>query len=519
MTVLTDLFKSIKFNDGEEIVYGDLDDSQESLGARLLDQILGETAPNNSTYGVEENETNGPVDIDGVFVYALRPGRACAIDGSNSSIALGTTGQVNITPGTILQKIGSLTGSEASLIPFTFDGTTLITIANGDASHPRVDLIQVKLEYLNAGAQNRVFNTAPLKADLDLDTITTHLDTIVRAKNPGRGGNSISIAIAKRSSGSGVTYSESGNAITIQYEDGVSTVANVETALAASTLIDIESAGTPGNVLHDPADTHAATHLVGGADQVLVSQSMNKARQIKCTISVKSGVAAVSPVYPTPDAGYAAMFGVVVPTTWAAASTLDYIDSAGTDHLVVHDLRMPMGRVREYHVGAESIFHDGTWTLLNGRLISTSGPAVIYAPCPAWGNGGRLIGVSIGTLNFPGSGDGVSGCVAKVGHFRWYNSFEFKSLVSLSNALNTTANILYRLNQQSALEFAPVSEAGPTVQRDATSAIASPIWTTGVRAPIITGLQGRTQVAVEIGCNTTVGAIVTGVVFYVAEGL
>lgn len=102
-------------------------------------------------------------------------------------------------------------------------------------------------------------------AELDLDTPSAALDTIVKARAGGAGGNSITVAAAADSAAAeGVTIAEVGNAVTIHFEDGVSTVADVEAAIDAdSTLIMVKTAGTGATVLAG-ADAFAATALAGG---------------------------------------------------------------------------------------------------------------------------------------------------------------------------------------------------------------------------------------------------------------
>lgn len=110
---------------------------------------------------------------------------------------------------------------------------------------------------------------ATRKADLHLGTVGVGaLDTVVRAKVAGIAGELITVALVG-DAGAGVTISEVGNAVTIHYHTGVSTVANVETAITGtSTLIEIETTGTAATVLVTPTDDFAATSLIGGVSHV-----------------------------------------------------------------------------------------------------------------------------------------------------------------------------------------------------------------------------------------------------------
>jgi len=111
-----------------------------------------------------------------------------------------------------------------------------------------------------------------VKAELDLGTLGEgDLDTVVEATTAGDAGNSVTVAaVGDSGGGAGVTISRVGSALTIHYESGVSTVANVETAIAAlagaDDLIGVKTAGTAATVLTAPADNFSATALAGGDD-------------------------------------------------------------------------------------------------------------------------------------------------------------------------------------------------------------------------------------------------------------
>lgn len=102
-----------------------------------------------------------------------------------------------------------------------------------------------------------------VRAVLDLGTLADEaLDTKVRAVAFGAAGALITVA-AVGDSPSGVTIDETGNAVTISYEDGVSTVEDVEDEIIASaTLIEIDEEGTGATVLAALTDDFAATPLV-----------------------------------------------------------------------------------------------------------------------------------------------------------------------------------------------------------------------------------------------------------------
>jgi hypothetical protein len=95
------------------------------------------------------------------------------------------------------------------------------------------------------------------------------LDTVIEATVAGVAGNAITVALVGDATAT-VRITRVGNAFTIRYESGVSTVANVETAIAAlaggDDLIAVGTGGTGATVLTAPADNSVAEFLTGGAD-------------------------------------------------------------------------------------------------------------------------------------------------------------------------------------------------------------------------------------------------------------
>jgi len=102
------------------------------------------------------------------------------------------------------------------------------------------------------------------------------LDTVVRAKLAGANGNNIRVR-AVGDSGAGVTITESGLDVTIHFQSGVSTVANVEAAITASSaLIEVKTAGTGATVLSSPADAFGFASLAGGGDALGATVKITK---------------------------------------------------------------------------------------------------------------------------------------------------------------------------------------------------------------------------------------------------
>ena len=530
----TDNFAQVTYNDGEQVVYGDLTNGQRFLAAKLSDQLFAKLipriSPGVSIYGDpqfqgELGASIGTADASlKSRAYALTPGGAYPWVGTaffpSRTLAKNAVG---IAPGTLFQLVGDDdAGTDANLLAYTFNGTETVTIAAGDATHPRVDLIQATLSYATS-SENRIFAELPIKADLDLSTVTTHDNGKIRAKNSGKGGDSISISYAKRTSGSGVTYSENGNAILVQYEDGVSTVADRENAIIAnSTLVEIESTGTGTNVLHHPADSFAYTHLAGGADELLVTQLMPTKRFVQCVLSVKQGAPAASPAYPTPDAGACVIGAVVVGTNYAITTQITAgWDTAGAV-AVLHDCRVPLG-VRSFRVGAPQLAFDGTDWALSGRgnVVTAAGAGkFLSARCPIGGHAGRVIAVAV-------RGAFHAGATAKLAMYGGDARFVADVTAALINADNTDR---FRIATLRAIEVAGVFAAGPSVTADATSGIGPPVWTSCQRTPYRpfessndVGLDPTStdayETTVELQIVSGGADTVFGVTFFVAEGL
>jgi hypothetical protein len=110
-----------------------------------------------------------------------------------------------------------------------------------------------------------------IKASLALATKTTHCDTIIEATTAGVAGDLLTIAFAADGAGAG-SITRVGTNFTFHFADGVTTVTNFQTAVAAlagaDDLIGVKTNGTGANVLTAAADVFAATALDNGADGV-----------------------------------------------------------------------------------------------------------------------------------------------------------------------------------------------------------------------------------------------------------
>lgn len=102
-----------------------------------------------------------------------------------------------------------------------------------------------------------------IRASLDLSTKTTHDNTVVESRIAGTSGNALTIAFVADAGANAGSIVETSTATTIHFRANGSTVANVETLIAASNNIRVKTAGTGSNVLQTPADVFGATNLAG----------------------------------------------------------------------------------------------------------------------------------------------------------------------------------------------------------------------------------------------------------------
>lgn len=106
------------------------------------------------------------------------------------------------------------------------------------------------------------------KASLAMGGVTPDVDTVVRAQLAGAAGDGITVELVGDASDGAGTIVEVGLNVRVGFQPGVSTVADFEALIGDSTLLEVETAGTAGNVLL-VGDELAATPLTGGADPTL----------------------------------------------------------------------------------------------------------------------------------------------------------------------------------------------------------------------------------------------------------
>jgi hypothetical protein len=158
MTIISDAFLGHNQNEGEGVYTDDINLIGRSANARVTDQLLEKLicGVSNSAFGggpinIEFPSTNHGVssaDTSTDYAFAVNCGGGVPIQGSANN-------KIKIAAGTLLQKVNSTDGGDMSILPFTFNGTNEVTIANGDATHPRLDIVEMKLELVAGGSDSR----------------------------------------------------------------------------------------------------------------------------------------------------------------------------------------------------------------------------------------------------------------------------------------------------------------------------------------------------------------------------
>lgn len=152
----TDIFRQVNFNNGEGLTHGDLNDLQRMLEAKIWDQIIHNQIGVVDTTSVARDPQYGGqdgVNHPSTRAYCLNPGAAYLRQGSANH-------KIQIAPGTLLQKIAAMDGTDPKMVAYTFVGTEEFTLTNGDATNPRVDLLEMKLEYITDTSTSRDFEDA-----------------------------------------------------------------------------------------------------------------------------------------------------------------------------------------------------------------------------------------------------------------------------------------------------------------------------------------------------------------------
>lgn len=152
-----DIFGRSLINDGEGLDPNDLSDLSARTLAIMFDQLIADMFPR-AVLGTTLDAQRSADITTMPFAVSLTVTGARPRQGSANN-------KIQIAPGTLLQAIGAADGTEPKLLAYTFAGTEEVTIANGDATNPRVDIVQMKLEYVNDTPTVRDFQDATTRAN------------------------------------------------------------------------------------------------------------------------------------------------------------------------------------------------------------------------------------------------------------------------------------------------------------------------------------------------------------------
>lgn len=408
----TDLYSSVLFSDGEGITLTDLHAMQRNIHAMLTDQLLQSQVAGVAIAGITQPDFGGQngTNVPTLWAYAISPGAAYLRQGSANN-------KIQIAPGTLLQKIANSDGQGSSLVPFWFDGSSAgeFTLTNGDATNPRVDLLQMKLAYISDTPTSRDFEDAVSRAK------STNLMTVTR-------------------------------------------------------------------------------------------------RRVQCTLSVKAGTPAVSPVIPDPDAGFVPVSTVVVGNGWTTAGNAPIFgaDTAATNNAVVHDQRMPLGVVID-RVAPSNFILTANWALSNNNATITSSSVTNTMYAISKVGPGRVIAVDVNSGGVTPIGTITLGSFMEGNAFSGANN-GFVSGNTLTAAGFMISNVFRSMRSGFEEQHAPNGGAGPTILGSIALGIGVPMWTSGYRTPQppTTGVAATSCVKI---INQPNASQLASVSFYIAGGL
>lgn len=170
-----DVFKSVLFSDGEGVTHTDLSNISKYSQARLMDMFWLHMAGGLSTGAKQEPTLWGGIN------YVARDRLAYTLTGGECVIKQGSTAvKVTITPGTIIQLTDATPdGNEPKMLAYDVVSTDGIvadgidfTISAG-ATNPRIDILQVKLEWEDGNSETRDFEDATTRAK-STQSMNTH---------------------------------------------------------------------------------------------------------------------------------------------------------------------------------------------------------------------------------------------------------------------------------------------------------------------------------------------------------
>lgn len=153
---MADVYKEVLFNDGEGLVYSDLNDIQRFAAARLFNQVvIASFAAGNAATSLDPDiGSNLAAAISAPMVFALHGGAGFVIPG----VGARTT---TVRAGTIMTYDSTVTaGSDMAYKPYTLTDTEFtLTHDVGDAN-PRIDLIEIKIDETDGTLTARDFQDA-----------------------------------------------------------------------------------------------------------------------------------------------------------------------------------------------------------------------------------------------------------------------------------------------------------------------------------------------------------------------
>lgn len=168
------------------------------------------------------------------------------------------------------------------------------------------------------------------KAAVSFGTYCTQLDTVMEYKTVGTGGNSWTVSVIPHTVlGGGAFFNEDtvNKKLTILFETGVTTVANIETAIGLTTNFAVKTTGTGTNVLAAATDTAYDSALAGGTADTWAewtsgtgTLTVHFTNATSTTLTIKTAVNALTGASITASSG-------VNTDTWATG------DAFGSTHL------------------------------------------------------------------------------------------------------------------------------------------------------------------------------------------
>lgn len=157
----TDIFSRVYFNDGEGVDPVDFNGISDRILAIMYDQFVSEMFPREGIPTALGNTGDLDADRSNTISDNTRCPYAIAVATSGARPRQGSgNNKVQLSPGTLLQAVAEADGTEPKLLAFKFAGTEEVTIANGDATNPRVDIVQMALSYAIDTTISRDFKDA-----------------------------------------------------------------------------------------------------------------------------------------------------------------------------------------------------------------------------------------------------------------------------------------------------------------------------------------------------------------------